>query len=156
MKSKEKRRLREQAAQGRANVSPPASKTKSEWKRRLALVVVMLLAAGSAWAFFEFVIWNELPSEVVGKWEIADGPHTGDTFEFYRNGSMVGTIYPNGKEGKINARVKLDGKKLFFTSNSQETGQVTTQVQAIRTLTSRQMVMEDEQGQVLKMERVDK
>ncbi len=106
------------------------------------------------WAFFEFVVWNELPSEVVGTWEIADGQHGGDTFEFYRNGMMVGTVYPNGKEGKINARVKMEGKTLVFTSTQPQTGLVTIQVQTIRTLTSRQMVLEDEQGQILKMERV--
>jgi len=35
--------------------------------------LILLLVAGGTWAVFEFVVWNKLPGELVGKWVAAPG-----------------------------------------------------------------------------------
>src|SRR5262245_54767670 len=42
------------------------------FKSRLFLVLLALGAAGGTWAFFELVVWNKLPAELVGMWEVID------------------------------------------------------------------------------------
>src|SRR5947209_14135999 len=53
-----------------AKTQPPARKAvdMGPWKRQLLLGLVALLTAGSVWAFFAFVVRNNVPPELVGKW----------------------------------------------------------------------------------------
>src|SRR5438552_8558455 len=59
-----------------AKTQPPARRVieTGMWQRRLLLGLVALLTAGSVWAFFEFVVWSNIPSELVGKWVVLEGP----------------------------------------------------------------------------------
>src|SRR5208337_4948110 len=76
--------------------------------RRLVLGSVLLLAAAGTWAFFEFVVWNKVPSELVGKWVVTNGPDEGGTIDFYRNGTMVATVNQGGYQGIINATIRVE------------------------------------------------
>ena len=60
-----------------------------------------------------------------------------------------------GKEAIVKARVRVEDRKIYSTTRNPHTGQDDTKVLVIRTLTARQLVVEDEQGQVLRMERAD-
>jgi hypothetical protein len=56
--------------------------------------------------------------------------------------------------GKIYATIRVDGNKLFSTTRS-KAGQEHTAVFVIRTLTARELVVEDKQGELIKMKRAD-
>ncbi len=125
------------------------------WKRRLLLGLAALLAATSVWAFFEFVVWSQIPSELVGKWVVLEGPQEGATFDFFRGGTMKGKVNIEGREGIVNGHVRLDGKNLLWTTKHSQTGAEDTRSKFIRTLTAKNLVLEDQQGGLLKMERAD-
>ncbi len=125
------------------------------WSRRLLLGVTLVVVAAGVWALFEFVIWNRLPANLVGKWVVVGGLQDGATFDFHRNGTMVGRVNLGGKEGIINASVRVEGVKIYATTKHPRTGQDDTRIQIIRTLTPTELVVEDEQGKRLAMERAE-
>lgn len=118
-----------------------------------ALVVAFVLMVSSTWALFEFVIWNNIPSELVGKWEVADGPQEGATFDFYRSSKMIGHINQGGNLAVVNAQVRVDANKIYSTTINPRTGQETTTVQTIKTLTAHELIVEDKNGARLRMTR---
>jgi uncharacterized protein (TIGR03066 family) len=119
------------------------------------LAACLLAAAGGTWAVLEFVIWNTLPPALVGKWVVEQGEQEGATFDFYRNGGMVGRVNVKGREGVIHARVRVEGDTLFSTTRNPYSGQDETRKQTIKTLTAVSLVLEDEQGHVLRMSRAE-
>lgn len=123
------------------------------WKRPVLLGVAVLLAFAGTWAVFELVIWNKLPAQLVGKWVVMDGPQEGATFDFFRNGTMVGTVNIQGREGIVKATVRVEGDKIFSTTRNPGTGLDDTRVQTIRSLTDIELVVEDGQGKQLRMRR---
>ncbi len=137
-----------------AQTARPTEPAQSFSRRhRLLLAILALAVGGATWAVFEFVVWNKLPAELVGKWVVVEGPQEGATFDFYRSGTMVGVINVRGKEGHINARIRVEGTKIYSTTRHPKTGEQMTRVQVIRVLTAKELVLQDEQGQILKMER---
>jgi uncharacterized protein (TIGR03066 family) len=120
------------------------------------MALIGLAVAGGTWAFFELVVWNQIPPELVGKWVVTEGDQEGATFDFYRSGSMVGRINAGGNEAIINARIRVEDKKIHSTTRNPQTGQDDTMVLTIRTLTSSSLEVEDNQGKLLKMERAEK
>jgi uncharacterized protein (TIGR03066 family) len=119
----------------------------------LLLALCLVLAAVGSWALFEFVIWSRIPAALVGTWVVEEGEQEGATFDFSRNGTMTGRINMQGREGIVNARVRVEGDILFSTTKNPSTGQELTRAQRIQELTDQELVLEDERGQVLKMRR---
>ena len=113
------------------------------------------MAAGGTWAILEFVIWNKLPAELVGKWVVQGGEQDGATFDFYRSGAMVGRINLRGKEGIVNAGVRVEGKTLFSSTTNPHSGKEETRQQTIVKLDDTSLILRDDRGQLLKMERAD-
>jgi hypothetical protein len=141
--------------QGKQPAGRPATDTPRRSLRGLLIgILCTLLVGGGTWALFEYVIWNVTPPELVGKWVVVDGEQEGATFDIFRSGALVGKINIDGREAIVNARIRMEGKKLYWHTRS-KSGQEDTRVKVIRTLTVREMVWEDEQGSVLKMERAD-
>jgi uncharacterized protein (TIGR03066 family) len=120
------------------------------------MIPVLLLAAGGTWAFFEFVVWNRLPSELVGKWDVVEGPkvYKEATFEFFRHGALEATVNDREMVGKIYATIRVDGNKIFSTTRN-NAGQEHTAIFIMRTLTARELVVEDQQGELMKMKRAE-
>ena len=59
--------------------------------RWAVLALCLLLAGSGTYAFCVYgvyFIWPKLPPELVGKWEVTEGKHRGDVFEFSRNGNL--------------------------------------------------------------------
>src|SRR4051794_35700077 len=135
--------------------APRPTAAAGSWKRPLVLALVALLTAGGVWAFCEFYLWNELPGAIVGKWVVTEGPQEGATFDFYRSGAMRGRINVNGDEAIVKASVRIEERKLYATTAHPKTGEELTRVQVIRVLSATKLVLEDEQGKLLKMERAD-
>jgi uncharacterized protein (TIGR03066 family) len=113
------------------------------------------VAFGGTWAFLERVVWARVPSELVGKWVVTEGPQEGATFDFYRSGSMVGRVNAGGNEAVVNARIRVEDNKIYSTTTNPHTGRDETMILTIRTLTARELVVEDQQGKVLRMERAE-
>lgn len=153
MKRKEKKRSNS-STQAPQN-SPDPGPGKGFIVRKLVLGTLLLLMGSGTWAFFEFVVWNKLPGELVGAWEVVHGPpeYKEAVFKFYRSGKMVGHLNDNGNLRIMNAEVRVDGNKIFITTRRPSTGEEKTIVQHVRTLTANRLVVEDEQGQRLSMER---
>jgi uncharacterized protein (TIGR03066 family) len=126
--------------------------TRHRWA---VLLGVFALVAGGNWFLLEYVVWNRLPPVLVGKWVVVGGEQDGATFDFYRSGAMVGKINVGGREGIVNARVRLEGDKLYSTTRNPHTGADETRVQTIRTLTDRLFVLEDDRGKRFSMERAE-
>jgi uncharacterized protein (TIGR03066 family) len=158
MTPRERRSRRSPAGQAqRTPAKPQAHNTpRRGWPAtaKVALLVCVALLAGlGTWIALEFVIWNSVPAELVGKWVVQHGPQQGATFDFYRSGTMVGKVNAGGKEAVINATIYVEDKTIYSTTKHPQTGQTDTKKLMIRTLTATQLEVQDEQGQVLKMER---
>jgi uncharacterized protein (TIGR03066 family) len=139
--------------------NPPSSKpaplprTGESKKHWVVLGLSLLLAAGSTWVIMEFVVWNRLPSELVGKWVVQDGEQEGATFDFYRNGTMIGVVNNRGQAEIINADVTIEGDTLFMTTYHPSTKEAMTTKHTIKTLTASRLVLQDERRNVYRMER---
>jgi uncharacterized protein (TIGR03066 family) len=133
--------------------TPPAGGSRLRW---VLLGVGLLLATGATWAVMEFVVWNRLPSDLVGKWEVVQGPpeYQDAVFEFYRSGKMVGRLNDNGNLRIMNAEVRVDENKLFITTRHPRTSEEHVSVQSIRKISDRELVVADERGGVTKMVRL--
>jgi hypothetical protein len=115
----------------------------------------MLLAGVATWALFEYVIWNSVPSELLGKWIVTEGPDEGGTIDFYRGGTMVAHVNLDGKLGIIEAKVRVDDGKIFATLRNELTGEMGTRVQTIKHLDKWRLVLEDERGNTIRLKRPD-
>ena len=133
----------------------PAPRVGVSRHRFLMLGIGMLLTFAGTWAILEFVVWNTLPRELVGKWVVTDGPQEGATFDFYRSGKMVGHINQGGRLAIVDAVVRVEDNKIYSTTRHSQSGEELTTVQTIRTLTSRDLVVEDQQGNRTRMERAE-
>jgi uncharacterized protein (TIGR03066 family) len=133
----------------------PSPGAASPWRRPVLIVLALCVAAGT-WLFLEFVLWNRLPSELVGRWEVVDGPreYKEAVFEFQRHGRMIGHVNDREKVGIIDAAIRLDGKKIFATTRQQKTGKEHTSTQTIVTLTETELVIADETGRTMKLRRI--
>ncbi len=142
-------------AKGKGAQPRPQPTPSSPWRWPL-LVLCMVLAAGATWAVLEFAGWSRIPHALVGKWVVEGGEQDGATFDFHRDGTMIGRINLNGKEGIIKARVRADGDQLFITTQNPNTGRDDTRAQTIKTLTRTELVLEDSQGRAFRMKRADR
>jgi hypothetical protein len=139
-------------------IKKPAPATPAvipQTRRRLVLALCLVLTCVGTWALFEYVIWSKIPSEFVGKWVVAEGPQMGDTFDFYRNGTMIGRVHIDNEPAYVNATVRIEGDKLYSTTRNPNTRQNETHFQVIRTLTEKDMVLVDEIGRITKLERAE-
>jgi uncharacterized protein (TIGR03066 family) len=122
-------------------------------RRWLVIGLGVLLTAGVTWAVFEYYVWATTPSELVGKWVVTEGPDKGGTVDFYRNGTMVAKVNQQGMEGIIEAKIRVEDNKIYVTTRHQQTGEVGTRVQTIKVLDENRLVLLDERGMSVKMER---
>jgi uncharacterized protein (TIGR03066 family) len=151
MKESARKRMRQA---GKSSIKAPARAAGGHSRWRWALLALCLLVPfGGTWAAFEFVVWNRLPGALVGKWVVTEGEQEGATFDFYRGGTMVGRINMKGREGIVEARVRVEDKTLFITTTNPFTHQEETRTQAIRVMTGTELVLEDGEGHVFPMRR---
>jgi uncharacterized protein (TIGR03066 family) len=117
------------------------------------LALCLLLAAGGTFAVLEFFVWNKVPRELVGTWEVTEGPMSGGTFEFSRSGTLETRVKDKGKHFLLKASVTVKEKTLFTTTKNPTTGAEETRESIIRELTDSSLILELENGEVLKMVR---
>jgi hypothetical protein len=125
------------------NAAPQSPATpERRFPRIVVLALCLLLAAAGTWAVMEFVVWNKLPSDLVGKW-IATGKQVA-TLEFSRNGTMVGRFNVEGKLHVVEARVAVENQTLFITTRDTQGKNELTTKQTIKSLNSNELVLQDE------------
>jgi hypothetical protein len=118
------------------------------------LFLCLFFATGITWAVFELV-WSPLPSELVGRWEVSEGPQRGSIFEFFRRGVLEAHLN-NPRTGMMEvmeATVALADKKLLVTTRNPHTQKDETRSCLIKELTERTLIVEFENGEVFKMTR---
>ena len=117
------------------------------------LAVVVTVAGGGTLAVFEWFVWNKVPPELAGKWDVDSGPLAGGTFDFSRNGDLEMRFKKQGKEINLKGRVAVEDKTLFTTTQNAQTGYTETTRSIIRELTARSLIIELDSGDVLKLGR---
>jgi hypothetical protein len=137
---------------------PPATPFRSRGgkvplRRWALLALCLVLAAGGTWGVLRYFVWNKVSSELVGTWEVTEGPMAGGTFAFSRDGSLAIHADAQGTNYDVKARATVVGKFLVTTSQDPQSGQEQTRKNTIRELTAASLVLELEGGQVLRMVR---
>ena len=113
----------------------------------------LVVAGGGTWALCEFVIFNNLPPELVGKWVVEGGEQDGATFDFSRLGSLEAHMNNKGREVVLKGKAAVEGKKLLITTQNPNTRQEETRASTIRELTATGLIVEFETGEVFRMGR---
>ena len=147
---KKPRHSRKRPAAPNPTAAPPV---RAPHARVAVLSLCLLLAGGATWAGFEFVVWNKLPAQLLGKWVIEGGEQDGATLDFFRNGTMIGRMNVRGSLAIVDARVSVEGNKLFITTQNPNSKEDETRAQTIKSLTSAELVLEDDQGKIFRLSR---
>jgi hypothetical protein len=119
---------------------------------RYALIgVCLFIVAGGTWSVLEFFVWNKVPPELVGIWEVTEGPAAGATFEFSRTGAFETRAKDKGSYFTLKGRATVEDKTLFTTTRHSMSGREETRKSTIRELTESTLILELENGEVLKL-----
>jgi hypothetical protein len=151
----EQLRRQKLANQPRQPKPQPVHRERPRWTRKhwLWAGLWLLLAFGGAWAVLELAVWNKLPPELVGTWQVREGPMAGGSFHFSRFGTVQIHVTTQGKSNTLHGRVAVEGKTLRITSQNARSQQDETRDSVIQELTANTLVLELESGEVLKMAR---
>jgi uncharacterized protein (TIGR03066 family) len=117
------------------------------------LALGLMVAGAATLAVFEFFIWNKVPPALVGTWKVQEGSKGGGTFEFSRNGTLLVHLKDPKNDFNLKARAVVQGKTLQTTTYNPQTLQEQTHTSTIVELTARSLILEFENGEVLKMVR---
>jgi uncharacterized protein (TIGR03066 family) len=119
-------------------------------KNLVALVIILLFAGASGWAVWKYFVLQEPAPSLVGTWEVTNGPMQGASYEFRADGAL--TIRSN-QGPDTQAQTAVEGKTLVTTSKHPVTLQDETRKNTIQELTATSLVLEQENGDVVKMVR---
>jgi uncharacterized protein (TIGR03066 family) len=129
-------------------------------KRRFAafLLICLLCSAGISYGVFKYiapsVVAPSIPSELIGAWEVVDGNLKGATLEFTWHGTAIATSYAKNVKEVTTSTVKLEGKRLFMSTEDPKTRKTDTVVQTIINLTDNDLVFRDEDKNTYRMVRI--
>jgi hypothetical protein len=116
--------------------------------RRLLWVMLVLLlgSAVASFVIFRYVLprFYGVPRELVGTWQVTEGPFKGATFECGWSGNAVFTVHKQGKMESTNSVVRVRGKRMFLTTKDPATGNEETLIQMILKLTDDELVFRDQ------------
>src|SRR5947209_4217818 len=115
-------------------------------RRRLGLVLLLCLVASSVVSFlvFKYLIVGGIPRELVGTWQVTQGPLRGATLEFRADGTAAAVMNRRGKKETTNSSVEVKGKTVLLTTKDETTGKEDTVTQTIVTLIDDELVLRDE------------
>ena len=147
VKSSKKRPARQ------AESAPSKLTSRRSW-RWLKVLLVLIAVAGSTFALFEFVLIARVPPELVGRWQVIDGPFRTMTMEFQRDGTMTGRAVIDGQERELEGTASMRGNKLTTTTTNPFTGKRDSATQTVLSLTDTEFVTVDEQGTRIVMRRI--
>jgi hypothetical protein len=151
----EKLKRQKQTHQPKRPQPKPVRREGRKWTRWHwgLLALWLLLAAGGTWAVMELVVWNKLPPELVGRWQVKEGPMAGGAFHFFRYGTLEILGVNQGRYYTLKGRVAVEGKNLLTTTQNPRSQQDETRKSVIQELTANTLILELESGEVLKLAR---
>jgi uncharacterized protein (TIGR03066 family) len=124
--------------------------------RRLWIFLLLCLASSTLVSFVVFkYIAPTIPHELIGTWQVAEGPLKGATLEFLWHGTAIATSPDKqGKKETTDSSVKVEGKTIYLTSADGVTGKRETVTQTILKLSEDELVIRDEDRKTYAMTRV--
>jgi uncharacterized protein (TIGR03066 family) len=134
----------------------PQPAAVSSWRgTRLVLILVLCLAGSTAASFvvFKYLI-AKVPSDLVGAWEVKEGPLKGWSLEFRRDGTAVATRFERGQKIVTDHTAKVEGHTLWLTTKDEKTGKEDTVTQTIVELSADELVIRDEEQKTYQLKRV--
>jgi uncharacterized protein (TIGR03066 family) len=144
--------------QSAATLETTVKHTPEARKWRLWSFLLLCLVGSGIVSFVIFkYIAPTIPHELIGTWEVTQGPLKGATLEFRWYGSAIATS--SDKEGKkeiTDSSVKVVGNKILQTTKHAITGKEDTVSQTILQLTENELVLRDEDRNTYAMTRVRK
>ena len=146
-----------EAESGEQLSAPPndaVKPTRGNGRTWLILAGCLLGSLAVSFVVFKFFILAAVPNELIGTWQVAEGPLRGATLEFRLDGAVVSTLTKMGKKEITNSSAKVDGKKLYLTTKDTETNKEDTVIQTILNLTDDELVLRDEDKRTYRMKRV--
>jgi hypothetical protein len=132
----------------------PSTQTKAGRSRLWLFLLVCLVGATLAsFVIFKYIA-PTIPHELIGTWQVAEGPIKGATLEFRWYGTAIGTLIDKqGKKEVTDSSVKVSEKTIYMTSVD-ATGKQETVVQTILKLTKDELIIRDEDRNTFVMTRV--
>jgi uncharacterized protein (TIGR03066 family) len=122
------------------------------------LLLCLLGSAAVSYGVFKYiapsVVAPSIPSELIGAWEVVDGNLKGATLEFTWHGTAIATSYTKNVKEVTTSTVKLEGKRLFMSTEDPRTRKTDTVVQTIINLTDNELVFRDEDKITYRMVRI--
>ncbi len=116
-------------------------------------VLYVLAAAVVTVAVLESML-GDLHPLMLGKWLIVEGENQGATIEFARDGTMVLALKQNGNEIAFDGSVQMEGDGFRVTLVDPTHGFKVTHEQTILELTELRFIVQDQQGELIKMTRM--
>jgi hypothetical protein len=146
--------MQKRAAQNRVAKAdgPRAMLAPATW---VLLGLSSLLAGVSTLAVCEFFVWTRVPPELVGLWEVDEGPQKRGTFEFLRDGTMEVQVTANKKHVTHKTPVTVKDRKMSIAGQGLFARADAPSECTIRELTADTLVLELERGDILKLVRVE-
>jgi hypothetical protein len=136
--------------------APQAAKPKgSSWALLLGITAI---TAAATFALFEYVILSKIPVTLLGKWVVvthdADREAVGMTMEFFRDASVI-TRMGGGEDVPGAAKVRNDKLFISIPNRNSRTGEHATLAYLLIEMSPTQLLLEDESGSGMKLERVN-
>jgi hypothetical protein len=141
VKNRRKDRNKHDQPQQHTPSNPPRYRT---W---LVSGALFLVAGAGVYFALAWYLRPTLPDEIVGDWRIEGGEMNGTRVSFARDGTFKTFVIVDGKEVEVKAAVQKHNDTLHYTMVLPDTGQQVTKTQTIKSLTEREMVIEENHQQ---------
>jgi hypothetical protein len=134
------------APAGRAQTAPSAGK-RGTFRGWLLGGPLFLVSAVVAYFLVTALLRPTLPDSIVGDWRIEGGDLKGARFSFTRDGKFKAVLTVNGRPVEVDALVEKRDDTLRYTIVNPATGKKEIKVQTIKSLTEREMIVEENRQQ---------
>jgi uncharacterized protein (TIGR03066 family) len=110
------------------------------------MLLLLVGAAVTSFVVFRYVLpkYFGVPRELVGTWQVTEGPFKGATFECAWTGTAVFSVHKDGRTESTKSSIRVRGKRMFLTTKDLDTGREETLIQTILKLTDDELVFRDQ------------
>jgi uncharacterized protein (TIGR03066 family) len=123
------------------------SRSKLRYRTWLVTGALFLVAGAVAYFALGWFLRSTLPDEIVGDWRIEGGEMNGTRVSFASDGTFKTLVTVDGKDVEVRATVQKHGNTLHYTMTLPDTRQRMTRTQTIKSLTGREMIVEEDREQ---------
>jgi hypothetical protein len=118
----------------------------------LGLLLCLVGSGVASYLVFKYIIVPSVPTEMVGTWQVTEGPLQGATLELHLDGTAIAVRHERGQQVTTRSLAEVKGKRLFLTTR--EAGTEETVIQRILKVTPDELVIRDEDKVTYKMKRI--